>query len=137
MIPSVLLLPNAQLRLWERRATLEVRRFLRAIATLALALSVAALPAAKTFATAAGSQQEISIPASDCSSHHDGSADHTSKALADCASMAACPGMCLNYVATALFVVGPHPMPAVTEPLRVGNDMPSLIGSPPDRPPRT
>ena len=111
-------------------------RRLRTVVALLLALSVAALPAAKTFAAVAGSQQEISSLAPDCSSHHDGSADHTSTALPDCGPMMACPGMCLNYVAPALFVVETHPLLDATDPSRDGTELLPHISDLPDRPPR-
>jgi hypothetical protein len=107
----------------------------RTIVALLVALSVALLPVAGGAAFAAKSAD---ISASE--PLHDGCdrgvPDDASKAVNDCASMAACAAKCFNYAGTVLsdgtiLAIGPTLHPVGDSGLVV-----SQIGNPPFRPPR-
>ena len=112
-------------------------RVARTIMVLLLALAVAVLPAVSGIALAAKSiETTFSVAVPDCAHHHGSPADHSSKAMDDCTSMAGCAAKCFNYIGNVVYRPAFVPVGATVQPLEASKVVTSEIGNPPFRPPR-
>ena len=108
----------------------------RTILALLVAVSVAVLPLASGTASALKSAEiSASETMHDCCDH-DSPCDETSKAVNDCASMAACAAKCFNYAGATLSGLTFAPIGLTVPRVRDGGLVVSQIGKPPFRPPR-
>ena len=108
----------------------------RTIVALLVALTVAVLPLAGGPAAALDSVEFSAVePMHNCCDH--GSpCDETSKAVIDCASMAACAVKCFSYAGTVLPNAVVVRLGSSLDPVRDSDLVASQIGNPPFRPPR-
>ncbi len=112
----------------------------RIIVAAVVALAVSVLPVATGFA--AGATTAIGISASqampDCDHHHHAPSDKTQETADDGACMAACALNCFNFMTTAFSGISfSSPVSDALKPVRVSENISSLMGKPPFRPPRS
>lgn len=107
----------------------------RTILALLLTLSVAFLPATGSVA-AAGLSSDPAIFASMPDCDHCPPADHSSKAMDGCMSIAGCAVKCFNYVGATVSAPMFVSMERHLEASRTSQVTPSEIANPPFRPPR-
>lgn len=113
-------------------------RIAQAILAVAIALSVATLPATTGFAAVASSMTDMSVSGDmpDCDQHSRAApANKSQKTADDC--MAACALLCFNFTATDFSGVAfSSPASAALKSFRMNGHVSSLMGNPPFRPPR-
>ena len=115
-------------------------RIARSIFVALLAVAIATLPATIGFAASVAAATEMSVTQAmpDCDHHHHNApADKTQKPAHDTTCLAACAAICFGF--TAFDVSGiayTAPVSAALKLMRVNTALPSLMGSPPFRPPR-
>jgi hypothetical protein len=111
-------------------------RLARTIMAMLVAFSVAALPFAGGAASAEKAAELSSSDVMHDCCDHDSPCDDASKAVNDCASMAACAAKCFGYAGSALSHVRFVPIRSTLQPVRDSGLVVSQIGNPPFRPPR-
>lgn len=112
----------------------------RTILAAVISVSVAVMPAAAGAIPVAKPIQngvsEVAPSMPDDCDHHASPAHRGSKAVDDCASMAACAAKCFNYTGTVLPSIALAPTASRVQPVAAAGFVVSKIDSPPFRPPR-
>ena len=115
-------------------------RIARSILVALLAVAIATLPAAVGFAASVAAATDMSVTQAmpDCDHHRHGApADKSQKPAHDAACLAACAAICSGITATDVSGIAyAAPVSATLKLVRADTAVPSLMGSPPFRPPR-
>jgi len=117
-----------------------IRSIGRAIFAVLIGLSVAILPATIGFAAGVTTATEMSAAEAtpDCAHHHNAPSGDTQKMADDSACMAGCALSCFNFVAPSFAGIAlTSPVGGTLRPVRMTSGVPSSMGSPPFRPPRS